>query len=90
MDSPRITLSVSGGKSVGLRVGGGESVALSVAGISMDGGIPYDGPYTVRPSPNSQTLPTAQRRMRYDVEVEQIPYSAATNESGGYTVSIAS
>lgn len=88
MDNPTITLSVSGDASANLTIGENAIVALSVDTSAIDGGVPYDGPYTVRPSPNSQTLPTAQRRMRYDMEIEEIPYYKTTNEAGGYTAII--
>ena len=49
----------------------------------------YKGPYTVTPEAYfSQTLETAGKRMKADVEVEEIPYMLATNPAGGYTASI--
>lgn len=69
---PRITLTVSGGESANLSVSESASASLSV-GEYVGGGLPYDGPYSVRPSPETQTLPTASRLMQYDVVVEPIP-----------------
>ena len=69
---PRITLTVSGGESANLSVSEGASASLSV-GEYVGGGLPYDGPYSVRPSPETQVLETAQRLMSQDVVVEPIP-----------------
>ena len=54
------------------------------------GGNPYDGPYTVTPDADGEVLITHEKYMRDDVTVHPIPYVETTNESGGYTVSIAS
>lgn len=49
----------------------------------------YRGPYTVTPEAYfAQTLETAGKRMRQDVEVEEIPYCLASNTAGGYTATI--
>lgn len=51
----------------------------------------YDGVYEVVPLPFvDQTLPTSGKVMRYDVVMHEIPYARTTNESGGFTISIAS
>ena len=50
----------------------------------------YDGEYEVTPRPTQQTLETENRLMERNVSVLGIPYIMASNESGGYTVSIAS
>lgn len=50
----------------------------------------YEGIYEVTPTPDEQVLETARRTMRDDLTVHSIPYHKTSNESGGYTVSIAS
>ena len=54
----------------------------------LSGFAVYEGPYSVRPAVDSQTLPTAMLGMRYDLDVEPIPYYQTTNEAGGYTAII--
>ena len=53
-------------------------------------GVPYDGPYEVTPTDYEQFLDTAGKSMRSEVTVHKVPYQEASNESGGYTVSILS
>lgn len=48
----------------------------------------YDGIYDVRPTVEDQSLPTKDKLLYKDVNVEAIPYFETTNESGGYTVII--
>ena len=48
----------------------------------------YDGVYDVRPTVEDQSLPTKDKLLYKDVNVEAIPYFETTNESGGYTVII--
>ena len=51
----------------------------------------YDGVYEVVPLPFvDQTLPTSGKVMHDDVVMHEIPYAKTTNESGGFTISIAS
>ena len=51
----------------------------------------YDGIYDVIPIPFvDQTLSTSGKVLRDDVTVHEIPYSRTSNESGGFTFSIAS
>ena len=50
----------------------------------------YDGNYIVTPKAYSSTiLETADKIMRDDVTVLEIPYYEVSNLSGGYTVNIA-
>lgn len=49
----------------------------------------YEGAYTVTPSAEAQTLPTADKRMSKDVSIKSIPYSEETNASGGTIIYIA-
>jgi len=85
---PRITLTVTGGESANLSVSENASASLSV-GEYVGGGMPYDGPYSVRPSPETQVLATAQRLMSQDVIVEPIPsnYGLITWNGSFLTVS---
>ena len=63
--------------------------ATAVSGV-LSGGVPYDGPYEVTPDADGEVLSTRMRTMRDDVTVRPIPFATATNDAGGYTVSIAS
>lgn len=51
-------------------------------------GDQYDGPYTVTPRVEAQTLPTTYKTMAHDVTVLEIPYYETSNLSGGYTAII--
>lgn len=48
----------------------------------------YEGSYKVTPSVSNQTLDTANKLMKSDVIIEEIPYAEVTNNSGGKTASI--
>lgn len=48
----------------------------------------YDGPYEVIPRKVPQTLPTSDKLMSRDVEINEINYSAVDNVAGGQTVNI--
>lgn len=87
---------------VHLRVDDGTTARLRVSdagGVSFasDSYIPYrtstypdyDGPYGVTPRLSAQTLATADRVLRADVEIGGIPSYRTTNVGGGYTVTIA-
>lgn len=50
----------------------------------------YQGPYEVTPKVNAQTLATAQKNMKYDMQIKAIPYFDVGNTSGGSTVYIGS
>lgn len=52
------------------------------------GGNPYEGEYEVIPTLEDQTLETANKTLRNDVLVKEVPVYRVTNESGGYTVTI--
>lgn len=79
--------------------GGGIRIARVDAGVARPAKIAqaqiiipgdhYDGPYTVTPSTQQQTLATTYKTMMQDVTVEEIPYYETSNLSGGYTVIIA-
>ena len=49
----------------------------------------YDGPYGVTPRLSAQTLATADRVLRADMEIGGIPSYRTTNVGGGFTVTIA-
>ena len=49
----------------------------------------YAGPYEVVPKTESQTLETADKLMTQDVTVQAIPFYRTSNQSGGYTATIA-
>lgn len=49
----------------------------------------YDGSYEITPRVKGQTLRTADKIMRTDLILDDIPYSETTNPGGGTTVVIA-
>lgn len=49
----------------------------------------YSGTYDITPTVGAQTLPTAQRYMVQDVNVNAIPFYNVGNTAGGSTVYIA-
>lgn len=48
----------------------------------------YNGSYTVTPSMQEQTLETAGKLMEQNTQIEEIPVSVVSNNSGGSTVKI--
>ena len=50
----------------------------------------YKGSYEVTPQVVGQTLPTANKAMRNDVKIKEIPFFKVSNNSGGNTVFIGS
>ena len=66
------------------------STVVSARQSNTFGGIPYDGAYEVTPTASEQVIPTAHKTLANDVTINQIPYLAISNDSGGITVSIAS
>jgi len=49
----------------------------------------YEGAYNVTPKTSAQTLPTKEKYLTDDVNVEAIPIYETSNSSGGTTVYIA-
>ena len=49
----------------------------------------YEGSYEITPRVLGQTLLTADKIMRTDLVINDIPYSETTNPGGGTTVAIA-
>ena len=58
------------------------------AGMAPAGCEPYSGSYEVRPKIEAQTLPTADRHMKEDLRVLEIPYFEVENTHEGKTVII--
>ena len=50
----------------------------------------YKGSYEVTPKVEEQVLPTAEKVMRNDVKIKEIPIFTVSNNSGGNTVFIGS
>lgn len=48
----------------------------------------YEGSYRVTPRVSNQTLDTANKLMKSDVVIEEIPYAEVSNNSGGKTATI--
>lgn len=57
--------------------------------VELDGPA-YEGEYTVTPKTTEQRLPTANKLLREDVFIKEIPYFEVGNNSGGDTVYIGS
>lgn len=67
------------------------SFRVEPGAVVQIGGTWYDGPYTVVPAAFAeQVLETADKVMREDVTVTEIPYFEVSNEKQGYTAVIAS
>ena len=49
----------------------------------------YEGSYEITPKVEGQTMATADKVMRTDVDIKPVPYSEVRNEAGGLTVVIA-
>ena len=58
--------------------------------VEQDERPAYEGEYTVTPKTTEQTLPTANKLLRKDVFIKEIPYFEVGNNSGGNTVYIGS
>ena len=76
-----------------LNLTGELSNALVLSGKLSPSSIPlypmYDGVYEVTPVPELDiVLDTRKKLLTQDVIVNSIPYYEATNDSGGYTVTI--
>ena len=52
-------------------------------------GEEYNGSYEVTPKVEAQILQTAEKVMRDDVTIKEIPYAEVTNPAGGTTIIIA-
>ena len=68
----------------------GHSWGCDVFSGIIVGGSRYEGDYEVTPTAIGKVLQTRLKTMLDDVTVQPIPYQETTNESGGYTISIAS
>lgn len=64
------------------------SVAFDVTIRGGAGGEPYDGPYTVMPSFETQELATKDRLLKDNVTVDPIAVARVENPSGGKTIFI--
>ena len=87
-----IRIIVQAAPPVAVRAAGPARVALSVPGaVLVQGGAApvYGGSYSVRPEVEAQSLPTAGRLMRQDLEVQGVPIYDVGNSAGGRTVYIA-
>lgn len=70
---------------IGENADGFNPVIVDVIGGDVE---EYKGAYEVTPKLEAQTLPTAEKVMRHNVEVKEIPITKVTNASGGNTVII--
>ena len=58
------------------------------AGMAPANCVPYEGSYEVTPAIEAQTLPTADRHMKEDLRVLEIPYFEVGNTQNGKTIII--
>lgn len=68
-----IQLHVVDSDAVSLHVGGGADVPLTIGATVYGGGMPYSGDYSVTPTEQEQTLPTAERQLNANIVIEPIP-----------------
>lgn len=84
--------SITGEVAIGAALKGTAASKVSVAGnlaASYETKITaYEGDYEVTPKMEAQTLQTAMKMMRNDVQVKPIPIHRTSNASGGTTVYI--
>lgn len=64
------------------------SVAFDVTIREGGGGEPYDGPYTVMPSFETQELATKDKLLKDNVTVDPIAVARVENPAGGKTIFI--
>jgi hypothetical protein len=68
-----ITLHVQDSGAINLHVGGVNDVPLNIGATVYGGGMPYSGDYSVTPTEQGQTLPTAARQLNANIVIEPIP-----------------
>ena len=86
-----VPLNVTGGGTIALTVDSTTNVPLEleqVRTIYRDERPAYDGPYTVTPGAEAQTLETNGKRMTADVVVEAIPNNYGLVEWNGSFIRI--
>ena len=90
LQSGTITGVISAQKSLrgNIEAHGALSGTVALPKVVDYGGEVYEGEYIITPETDSQTLPTARKRMQDDLTVLAIPYYETTNETGGNTVYI--
>lgn len=79
---PRIEVALDKKPALAAGLGG---VTVKPEVVPMD---EYDGEYLVTPSNIPQTLETAEKYLRQNVEVTEVPYYEVTNNAGGITAII--
>ena len=73
---------------VRVRIGQDSALAVGVSPIiraAPEGLKHYDGPYSVTPKVEAQTLATAEKFMDGDVTVQAVPFYAVSKDRGGNT-----
>ena len=88
--SARLTATISPAGSIQAEVAPGASLRATITqGPMITSGIPnYEGPYEIRPAVQVQELQTAEKRMKDNLLILEIPYAEVTNTSGGMTATI--
>lgn len=62
--------------------------SVSISSVFTASNEVYNGPYSVTPSVDAQTLNTKEKTMVDDVTIQKIPYYEVSNNSGGLTATI--
>ena len=88
--SARLTATITPAASIQAEVAPGASLRATITqGPMITSGIPnYEGPYEIRPAVQVQELQTAEKRMEFNLLVQEIPYMEVSNTSGGTTATI--
>lgn len=87
--SCRVTLHVAESDGALLHVGSSDAAALSIGSeIYSVETQPYEGEYVVTPSEETQTLPTARKRLEQNVIVEPIPSNYGRISYSGSVITV--
>ena len=87
-----IRVRVAENPALSVRIGQDSALAVGVSPIiraAPEGLVHYEGPYSVTPKVEAQSLATAEKFMDGDVTVQAVPFYAVSNDRGGNTVYIA-
>ena len=85
----RVTLHVAESDGALLHVDSENAAALSIGGeIYSVETQPYEGEYVVTPSEETQTLPTARKRLEQNVIVEPIPSNYGRISYSGSVITV--
>ena len=85
----RVALHVAEADGASLHIGGDDAESLHIgAEIYSVETQPYEGEYVVTPSEETQTLPTARKRLEQNVIVEPIPSNYGRISYSGSVITV--